>query len=177
MGNGSERSLSMLAAAIEKEEQGKAFYEKSAATSTNELGRDIFSTLAVQEGVHIRRAKEIYDSLERGQGWTEQWKEHQQENEDLQALFRERINKHGKAAQAGSGDLEALGIGLEMEQEALNFYRKELEKAQDPVEKEFIERLIQEEHSHYESLADMKQYLTDPETWFVEHEKHTLDGA
>ena len=44
-------------------------------------------------------------------------------------------------------------------------------------EKKFLERMIQEERTHHSTLTDMKLYLSDPSSYFIETEKHGLDGA
>jgi len=172
-----DRSLQMLATALEKEERGRDFYLKASSTCANRLGKDIFRVLAAEEGIHITRVKEIYESLKGGRLWTSGWKRHKQENENLQALFGKRMAELGPKVKAETGDLEALDIGLEFEQGAVRFYEDELPKSTDPLEKDFIECMIEEERVHYASLADMKYYLTDPESWFTEKEHHVLDGA
>jgi len=177
MPTGSERSLRMLATALEGEERGRDFYKEAVDKCANELGKDIFRTLTIEEGIHIKRVKEIYDSLQRGEAWTGKWKEYKLQNENLEQLFKERIRKLGPGAQAGATDLEALEVGLGFEQSAIKFYEQELASATDPLEKEFIQRMILEEHAHYASLADVKLYLTNPQAYFIEHERHTLDGA
>jgi len=177
MADTGDRSLKMLAAALEKEVRGREFYVKAVATCTNELGKDIFRVLTAEEAVHIRRVKEIYEALSGGKPWTGEWKSYRMENQNLQALFRKRMKQLGSKIKAETGDLEALEIGLKFEQGAIDFYKTELGKATDPLEREFIEVMILEEQSHYASLADVKLYLTNPESWYIETERHTLDGA
>ncbi|MFH0824661.1 MAG: ferritin family protein [Pseudomonadota bacterium] len=177
MSEASERALGMLAKALEKEEQGMAFYGKAATATVNPLGKDIFVTLMAEEGVHIRRIKKIYDTLQGGGSWSDEWKAYAQNSEDLRRLFRERMVNVGSKVTAETSDMEALDIALEMEQGAVDFYEQALGKAEDPIEKEFIKLMIQEERSHFASIADVKQYLMNPESWFSEKEHHGLDGA
>jgi rubrerythrin len=177
MAEDTDRSLQMLATALEKEEKGRDFYEKAASTCANELGKEIFGVLTVEEGIHIQRVKEIYDSLKGAKSWTGDWKKYTLPNENLQELFRERMIKLGPKVNAETGDLEAVDIGMGFEQGAIEFYEEELTKAEDPLEREFIERMIQEERSHFASLSDMKLYLTNPQSWLAEVERHGLDGA
>lgn len=177
MGQTSDRSMKMLAAALEKEERGRDFYAKAVSTCTNELGKEIFRVLAAEEGIHIRRVKEIYDALSGGKSWSGDWKSYSTENENLRALFRQRMQKLGPKVTAGTPDLEAVEIGLTFEQGAIDFYEAELANATDALEREFIEVMIREERSHLASLSDVKLYLTNPESWYIEMERHTLDGA
>jgi len=177
MSGSPDKSMTMLATALEKEERGRDFYRDAVSKCSNQLGKDIFKSLMEEEGIHIRRVKMIYDSLHSGKAWSEEWKSLQGTNEKLQELFRRRIIELGPKVKAESGDLEALDVGLAMEQGAIDFYDEELQRATDPIEREFISCMIGEEHIHYSALADIKFYLTNPESWFVEHEHHVLDGA
>ncbi len=177
MAQGTERSIKMLAAALEKEEQGRKFYKEAVSKCSNELGKQIFQMLMADEGIHIKRIKDIYTALEGGQGWTDQWKAHKGEVEDLPKLLAERIEKLGPKVTAASGDLEALEIGIEMEQGAIKFYDDHLKEAVEPLEREFVSALAAEERGHYAALKDVIQYLRNPESWFAEKERHGLDGA
>jgi len=177
MAERTDRSLQMLATALEQEERGRDFYKEAVSKCKHQLGKEIFTKLMVDEGVHIVRCKEIYADLSGGRVWSEQWKSHRTESEDLQLLCRKRIVGLGPKVQADSGDLDAVKIGLEMEQGAINFYEDQLGKATESLERDFINCMIMEERSHYAALADIKFYFENPESWFVEHERHTLDGA
>ncbi|MFH1116351.1 MAG: ferritin family protein [Pseudomonadota bacterium] len=177
MAHGTERSVKMLAAALEKEEQGRQFYKEAVSKCSNELGKQMFQRLMADEGIHIRRIKDIYTALEGGQGWSDKWKAHQGEVEDLQKLFAERIEKLGPKVTAAAGDIEALEIGIEMEQGAITFYDDHLKEAADPLEREFVSLLADEERGHYAALKDLTLYLQNPESWFAEKEHHGLDGA
>lgn len=177
MAEGSDRALEMLSVALEKERKGWDFYKEAADKCTNDLGKELFRTLMKEEGVHIRRVKEIYEGLRGGKVWTQEWKAHKIESPDLDKLVRERISKLGPKAKGETGDIEALGIGVEMEQGAIKFYEESLTKAVDALERDFVTCMIAEEQSHYRALADLKLYLENPESWFTEHEHHVLDGA
>jgi rubrerythrin len=177
MAVGDDRSLKMLAAALEKEESGRDFYKDASERCSNELGRELFNTLIIEEGIQIKRIKQIYESLRGGGAWTEGWRSFEGVNEALQEVIRKRINVLGPKVQNIGKDLEAVEIGLQMEQSSINFYEQELPKATEALEKEFIKKMISEEHTHYASLADLKLYLTNPQSWFTEKESPTLDGA
>lgn len=177
MAVGTDSSVKMLAAALEKEEKGRDFYKDAASRCSNELGKEMFSMLMADEGIHIKRIKDIYTSLEGGQGWTDEWKAHMGEHEDLKKLFAGRIEKLGPKVTSDAGDIEALEIGIEMEQGAITFYEDHLAKATDPLERDFVTLMIQEERGHYAALNDLKHYLEHPEAWFHERERSTLDGG
>ena len=169
-------ALGMLTAALEKEKKGQEFYKKASENCVNPLGRDIFRHLMIDEGAHIIRVKEIFDTLSKGQGWNTDWKRHKVENEDLRKLFRKRMETLGSRVDGDNSDIEALSIGIEMEQGAINFYEEQLAKATDPLETEFVKVMINEERGHFGALEDLKLYFENPESWFAEKERGLLDG-
>lgn len=171
-----EAILGMLAAALEKEERGRDFYKKASESCVDKLGKDMFRSLMIDEGAHISRIKEIYAELQGGKQWSDQWKKFKLENADLQKLFQDRMQKLGPRVKGETGDIEALGIGIEMEQGAVNFYQDSLAKATDSMEKEFCELMLVEERKHFAALQDLKLYLQDPESWYAELERHGYDG-
>lgn len=172
-----ERSLQMLAAALEKEEKGRDFYKQAMEKCTNALGRELFRSLLSDEGVHIVRIKQIYESLRGGKVWNSEWKTYTAQNEDLRKLVRERSAELGPRVTADTGDLEAIDIGIQMESGAIAFYQDQGAKATDAIEKEFVGIMVAEERNHLRGLEDVKLYFTNPESWLLEMEKPTLDGA
>lgn len=172
-----DRLIEMFDKALRMEEKGRAYYRKAVETVENDVGREIFRMLMNDESVHMERIKKIYDSVTRGEGVTEEWKQVEITHGDLLDMFRKMASEHGQDIKAGTSDLEALEVGLDFEATAVDFYRGHLEGAADPKEREFIEAMIAEERSHYAALSDMKYYLTDPEGWFSEKEHWSLDGA
>ena len=73
--------------------------------------------------------------------------------------------------------MEALDIGIEFESAAIEYYENHLMKAEEPLERKFIEHLIEEEREHRRILEDLKYYYTDPEGWLMEKSRSGLDGA
>jgi rubrerythrin len=172
-----ERSLNMLTTALSMEEKGKAFYQEAIEQCGNDLGQEIFRKLKADEDIHVARIKSIYASLTDKGTWSEEWKSHEVEHEDLGAFFRTLAKKHGTNIQADTGDIEALDVGIDFEQKAVTFYREQLKEASDALEREFIQCMVTEEKGHHAALTDMKMYLENPEAWFQETERSLLDGA
>lgn len=172
-----KRALNMLATALTMEEKGKAFYQKAIEQCGNDLGQEIFRKLKADEDVHVERIQSIYASLTDNGAWSEEWKSHKVEHEDLGAFFRTLARKHGASIKADTGDIEALDIGIDFEQKAVTFYQEQLREASDELEREFIQHMITEEKGHHGALTDMKMYLENPEAWFLESERSLLDGA
>lgn len=177
MSEQAERVLAMFDKALEMESKGRAFYKKAVDTCKNEVGREIFKMLMNDELVHMERIRKIYDSVKRGEGFSEEWKKMDLGHRDLKEFFREIASAHGEDITTDTSDIEALSVGIDFEAKAVAFYKSHLEGATDPKEREFIEAMIQEENSHFAALQDMKYYLTDPAGWFSERERWGLDGG
>ncbi len=177
MSSASESTLVMLDKALEMERKGKSFYAKAIGTCRNEMGKEIFRTLRLDEDVHIARIVDIYKSLRKGNTWSSGWKLREFSHGDLTVFFSDLARKHRKKTTLDAGDIEALDIGIDFELKSVTFYQQSLEGAEDALERDFIERMVIEEKSHHKILEDAKLYLTDPSSWFREHEKGGLDGA
>jgi rubrerythrin len=177
MSNASESSLAMLDKALEMEKKGKDFYEKAAGSCRNEIGKEVFQTLRRDEDIHIARIMEIYAILTKGGSWSSEWKAKGFSHGDLAVFFLDLAHKYQTQTTADAGDIEALQIGIDFELGSVTFYEKRLMSAEDALEREFIERMVAEEKGHHSILEDARLYLTDPSSWFQEHEHGGLDGA
>jgi rubrerythrin len=177
MAEGIDRCMRMLSAALEKEEKSRDFYKDAIKQCANEVAQEMYRMLMADEGIHMKRIKTIYAGLQGGEGWTTEWKAHRGEVEDLHKLMIQRISTLGPKITAAMSDLDALQIGIQMEQGAVNFYMDSLTQATDPIEKEFVELMLREERGHYAALTDLRQYFENPESWFIEKEHQHFDGA
>lgn len=176
MATKNDRSIEMLTTALGMEEKGKAFYEKAVASCKNKLGVEIFTTLMRDEFIHIERIRKIYGELTGGQQWSDDWMSYQENHGDLGAMFKELALKHASNIKAETGDIEALDVGIDFEQKAVEFYELHLKAATDPLERKFIEQMVVEEKGHHAVLVDTKFFLSNPAAWYVEKEHAGFDG-
>ncbi len=177
MTDGNDGIMALVGKALEMEQRGKAFYQDALEKCSNPLGRDIFKKLKADEDVHVERIKAIHESLSGGKGWSDAWKKVELEGGDVKQVFRDLAAKYKTDIHASTDDIKALEMGMEFEQKAVEFYAAELERATDPLEREFAQIMVEEERSHYSTLADIKFYLENPEAWFEQNERSQLDGA
>ena len=96
----------------------------------------------------------------------------QKVTDDRQAL----CHKDSALREDGMVYLEALDFGIELEVKSMRYYQDLIDRSQEPAEKEFLARLLEEEKGHHRALIDMKFYLQDPAGYFRETEKGGLDG-
>lgn len=168
-----ERSQA-LKTALQMEIDGKEFYQKSGAKSSNLLVKRLFQHLAEQEDIHYRAIEEIYQRVTNRQAWPEKETPFAGDK-SLRNVFREAIDSLGKKAQATSGEIEAIKTAMQMEDRSYSFYRSRSEEANSLVEKVFYQALTAEERSHYLALVDSYDYLSDPPGWFTKTEHWGLD--
>jgi rubrerythrin len=169
-------SIDILAAALKMEEKGRVFYKEAASSCHNPQCKEIFSVLIEDELVHIRRIKQIYDSLPATTCWTRDWETVKGSQKEVSALFKDLAAKVREKIKAEPSDLEAIDLGLDFELASINFYQDHRAKSTDPLEAAFLDQMIIEEKGHWRALKDTRYYLADPEGWFIEKEKAGLDG-
>ena len=172
-----DRSMSMLAKALEMESKGREFYEKALKTCKTRLGKELFTKLRDDEIVHQDRIRRIYDSLKGGTPWSDEWRKMKAGGTSLVPLFQDLAKQERAKISAESSDIDALDVGITLEARSIEYYQDHARDASDPLEKSFLEQMVVEEKGHYDTLVDMKFYLTDPDGWFEEKEKIHVDGA
>jgi len=170
-------STEMLQAALELEERGRAFYDRARQSCRNPECREIFTALMKEEILHQSRIRKIYDDLTRDRCWSRDREEPGEVRERLETLFRLWRPQGKKDINPEATDLEAVDTGLALEEASISFYEASRQRAEDPLEAAFLDRMIQEERGHLKALKDIRYYLTDPQGWFMEKEKAGLDGA
>ena len=172
-----EKCLVMLRTALEMEQKGRRFYEKAAAECANEAAQEVFRRLGGEEIIHETRIKTISESLLADGSWTADWKSLAGHEESLASLLREIADKHRAEIKSNPTDIKAVEIGIDFETASVKFYKEHLNRATEPLEKEFIGQMVKEEEKHFLALTDTKFYLQDPDAYFMEKEHSHLDGG
>lgn len=177
MANKQDDAIEMFCTAIQMKERKKSLYEDAMKTCPDQVGIETFRMLRDAEDEHVHRIQAIYEDLKKGSVSADVCQFHDFEGSDKKAILRKIAEQHGKIPKACVDDVVAIETGLQLENTSIEFFEKQLQLAQDPMEKEFIGRMIAEEREHYILLADLKYYYTDPEAWFMEKSRARLDGA
>ena len=170
-------ALDVFCTALEMKERKRALYEDAMKTCPDQVGIETFRMLRDAEQEHIGHIQKIYEELKKGKVAPDVCQFHEFESEDRKAMLRRIATQHGKMPKACLDDVVAIETGLQLEDAGVQFFSKRLEKAQEPIERELLEKMITEEREHYILLADLKYYYTDPESWFMEKSRARLDGA
>lgn len=175
--NQQDDAIEMFCTAIQMKERKKALYDDAMKTCPDQVGIETFRMLRDAEGDHVQRIQAIYEELKKGSVSANVCQFYDFQGSDKKAILRKIAEQHGKIPKACVDDVVAIEIGLQMENTSIDFFEKQLQLVEDPVEQEFIQRMIADEREHYILLADLKFYYIDPEAWFMEKSRARLDGA
>jgi len=175
MKNGQTAIIDALKFALQMEIDGKKFYTLVARESTNRVGRDLYSWLADQEGLHYKRFEEIYSAITADRGWPAA-SVNPGKPVKLGTLFSSLIREAAKPAGTGAAEIGSADKAIEMEIKSRDYYRQRAGEASSDVEKKFFETISAEEQGHYLALVDYREYITDPDGWFTRTEHHLLEG-
>lgn len=138
------------------EMDGREYYLKLAKESSSEYLAQLFNMLANDERQHY----EIVSKL--------------QENDaeyvpsdnfgEVRTIFRRYLDAN-ETFEAEITKLEAYAHAVELEKESFDFYREQGEKANNPVEREILYRIANEEMKHQIMLENLMDLIRKPEEW------------
>ena len=172
----SNRSQQMLCKAVELTEKSLEFYEGNLDACPDGLGREIFEVIRDAEKDHLDRIREIHEALAAGSSWEAACTLDEESEEDMLAFFRTTAASY-KKDDSCSTEVGALNLALDLKLALVTFYEEWLEEAEDETEREFLDRMVQEQRGHYLMLSDLQYYYEDPEGWALDQGGASLDGV
>jgi len=164
--------LKILEIALTMEEKGYSFYNKVVNTSSNPLGKAMFGRLRDDELVHMERIKTIIAGLSGGSAWKINYDALPTRAQTTVELFRDLARAHAQELTPEADDVEAINVALDFEAKAVKFYEEHLRDALDPLEQEFIRKMIVEEQDHHATCLELKRFYAE---FFVELEHPHMD--
>lgn len=150
--------------AYRTEIEGHVFYGAAAEMIKDALGKNVFTHLAKEELDHIKALSIIADSLEKGLGWVSY-------DEALKVQFPKgapifpKTNELIERLNKSQTDLNALAIGIEIEDAAVDFYVRLLRDAGTPNEKVAITQILEMEKNHLKILRWEEESLKKNGFW------------
>jgi len=170
------KTLEALQIAVQMEIDGKEYYQKVSQSSGNQLGRELFQSLAAEEDIHRQKFEEIYNAIRNKKAWPKT--DFQPDRgRRLRSIFAKVIEEMGSNIQAPTTELDAIQIAMDMENKSYDLYRSRSQIAAYDAERNFYQTLAAEEREHHRVLLDYYEYLKDPAAWFVKKEHPSLDGG
>ena len=166
--------LDGLQLAIQTEIDGKEYYQKVGRSSDNQLGRQLFQSLAAEEDVHRQKFEEIYKAISSKKAWL--GTDFQPDGgKGLRTIFIRAAEAMGSNVKAPPTELEAVKTAIDMEVKSYELYKSRSQTATYDAERDFYELVAAEEREHHLILLDYQEYLNDPAGWFVTKEHPSLD--
>jgi len=151
--------------ALKLEINGRRFFSHAAEVTNHPKGKNMFLHLAKEEVKHLETFGNLFSEILKDKEWKKFVKAEELKGE---APLVERLKAHMKREE-GQGEIEALRIGMELEQNAINFFSKAAREAEDPVAKKIFREIVEEEKFHYDLLQAQYDSVTHSGFW--------LDGA
>jgi len=176
MTNEQATTLEALQTALKMEVDGKTFYLKVSKSSKNKLGKELLKKLAAEEDVHRGVFQNIYDTLKAKKGWPD-IKYQGDGGQGLRTLFAQALEGISKNPPSLTVELDAVSVGMDLENKTYDFYKERSAKAGNSAEKELYESIAMQESEHHRVLQDYYEYLKDPAQWYSKTEHSSVDGG
>lgn len=170
------KTLEALQIVTQMEIDGKEYYLKVSQSSDNQLGRELFQSLAAEEDIHRQKFEGIYNAIRNKKAWPKS--DFQPDRgKRLTTVFAKATAEIGLDIKAPSTELDAIQTAMGMENKSYDLYKSRSRTTTYDAEEEFYKALAAEERGHYLILRDYHEYLINPTGWFVEKEHPSLDGG
>jgi len=149
--------ITSLKKAIQGEIEGRELYRAASERSTDTRAKEVFNFLSMEEDDHITALKKIGKSFSAGKNIDEiELKKYidleGSENSIFSKSFKNRLEgKHF--------EISALSIGMKLELDSFKFYADLAAESDDPVIKNFFQKLSNWEKGHYTALQQELESL------------------
>ncbi len=149
MKESTQKSLDILSGGINAELAAYVFYKKAAGKVDNDKYAQMFEKLAGEEKDHYWTLEAEYDSLLRSEKWVT-YNDLMRKSglpdmpEEMAETHKKRIDRLESLDKID----EILGLALELEQEAYDYYISQIDRVDDPVAREMLDFLSKFELGH-----------------------------
>ena len=157
--------------AIKLEINGRKFFNQAAEITHHPRGKKMFLHLAEEEVKHLEIFGKMFSEILGGSDWK---KEVMAEDVAGEAPLIEKLKESVKHEER-KGDVEALRIGMELEQNAITFFHNAAEATDDPVAKKIFLDISEEEKFHFDLLQAQYDSVTGSGFWLGSAE-FQMDG-
>lgn len=151
--------LEGLVKAIKAERDGQSFYLMAARSTEDARGKRVFEMMAGEELEHMKLLTAQYDAILKTGRPDLTFRLGQRSALDgLSPIFSEALKKRISEAHI---EMSALSIAIQLELDAMNFYKAEAGKTQDEDVRKFYNELADWESGHYHTLISQQEYLKE----------------
>jgi len=156
-----EQLLEMVKNAIRVENDGYQFYRLAEEKTEDVKGKEIFASLAKDETNHMEILKSLYQSIkEKGEFKFDEVKDMKHilattsESPIFSKEFKQRLSQ-------AHFEMTALSIGILLEKDSIEFYKKSAQKTEDKDVKMLFNYLADWEGEHLRALVDQQKFLQE----------------
>jgi len=152
--------------AIQMEIKGARFYRDLAGKAVTTGLKALFRMLAEDEHKHQQVFMAMRDGID------------PQMADSIASDEVENVFKNDNKADflKESKQADVYGQALELELESIEFYSEKLEEVELPGQLRILERIIQEERSHYDIIDDIIIMVSRPDSWVENAEFGTREN-
>ena len=148
-----------LLRAIKAERDGHSFYQMAATCSEDSKAKEVFARLAGEELDHMYFLMKQHEAILNTGRPDESAELGPRANlSGMSPIFSEGIRARIKNAHF---EMSALSIGIQLELDAMRFYRAQAEATDDAAVQEFYRELADWESGHYEALSRQQNELKE----------------
>ena len=166
MTTSNEKILAALKTAMEAEMTGHHFYKNAAATTADPQGKETFKRLAKEELLHFNYLKKQYGSILETGDFNFTTPLAAGPGADISGpIFSPQLKARIKQSHF---EISALSLGMQLELNAVNFYRQCAEESDNPEVKAFFNHLVKWEQGHYDGFAQELDTLKE-DYWQANH--------
>ena len=149
--------------AIQMEKDGYSFYQKAAAQTSSDMGREIFESIAKDELMHLDIFEKMFEEKIGKSEWIN-LVESSKKYTNIGVFPKDLKEMEGE--NPDSSELDALRIAMDSEKEAIDYYSKIRDNLSDRDVKEIIDEIIEQEKSHYNILEGEFNHIQSTGYWF-----------
>jgi len=159
MTTANEKILAALRTAMEAEMTGHHFYKNAAATTEDPQGKATFERLAEEGLLHFNYLKKQYGSILDTGGFNFSIPLAAGPSSEVSGpIFSSQLKARIKQSHF---EVSVLSVGMQLELNAVNFYRQCAEESDNPEVKAFFNHLVKWEQGHYDGFAQELESLKE----------------
>ena len=148
-----------LIKAMQAERYGYSFYMMAARSTDDAKGRGIFETLAAEELDHMHFLNDQYKAIvATGKADSSIKLGDRRDLSGISPIFSDNLKLRIRDAHY---EMSALAIGIQLELDAMNFYKAQAAEVTDPEIAKFFTELAEWETGHYNALLRQQESLKD----------------
>lgn len=141
----SKNTVEILKLAIQMEKAGLRTYMKFAKETKDEIGKNLFITLAGDELDHIDILEEQLESQVENRTWKNGHIEKSLIQKIIPKMSKNEIRIKGEEE---IDQIDALKIAIQQEKDSIDFYARQMKATDDPAAKDLFQKLVEMEELH-----------------------------